>query len=112
MTDRIDRILQDFEKTVAAASADAVSRLRAISARLPETPIATTAEPDRRLLKLISAGEAARLSGLSKSRVRALCRSHVYGSAPGGFGYRSGGRWLVVSDLFLEFRRSASGSRV
>jgi hypothetical protein len=60
-------------------------------------------EPDRRRLKLISVGEAARLSGLSKSRVRALCGAHVFGSSPGSFGYKSGGRWQVATELFLKF---------
>jgi hypothetical protein len=114
-------MMDDIDELIASAAADLdalarkLDRMRAISAQRQAAPIAAAAvigEPDRRRLKLMSVGEAAGLSGLSKSRVRALCGAHVFEISPGGFGYKRGGRWEVATVLFLEFRRSARVSRV
>jgi hypothetical protein len=104
MSEDVEIILREIE--------DSFARLRAAMVRQPAAPTARSAEPDRRLLKLISVGEAAGLSCLSKSRVRDLCSEHIYGASLGGFGYKSGGRWLVATELFLEYLRSTRVSRV
>lgn len=96
-TDSVDKILQDFRTAIDREAAIAMDRLRAIaltfdSARLP-------ANHD---LRLISVGAAGHFADLSDDRIRALCRQHPYGSTPGGFGYRVGGRWQVVEAIFVQ----------
>lgn len=58
----------------------------------------------------IDMGQAMELSGLSDSRVRALCAENLYDGEDGdGFGQRKGGRWRLAKrqwDAFIYRKRS------
>ena len=98
MMDGVDQILQDFEKTVAAASAEALSRLRAISARPPASPETMRTPP----ADLISAAEAGKMARRSKQTIARWCAAHPW-DAPGGFAIFLRGRWHVSKAAFAEF---------
>jgi hypothetical protein len=103
--DEIAAIIREF---TAAMSADVVRQAALLTQRLR-----IRAQPvdgsDRERLKLIPLGEAAKLAGLSKVRMRAVCTERLHGT-PEGFGYKRGGRWHVVDDnTFRDWlRRRAS----
>jgi hypothetical protein len=76
MMDGVDQILRDFEETVAAASAEAISRLRAISARQPAAlPAETMRTPPT---DLISAARAGKLARRSKQTIARWCAEHPW----------------------------------
>jgi hypothetical protein len=100
MMDGVDQILRDFEETVAAASAEAISRLRAISARQPAAlPAETMRTPPT---DLISAARAGKLARRSKQTIARWCAEHPW-DTPGGFAICLRGRWFVSKAAFAEF---------
>jgi hypothetical protein len=108
MMDGVDQILHDFEKTVAAASAEAISRLRAISARQPAAalPAETMRTPPT---DLISAAQAGKLARRSKQTIARWCAAHPW-EAPGGFAIFIRGRWHVSKAAFAEFLSRSPGT--
>ena len=101
-TDPVEEILQDFRTAIDREAAIAVDRLRAIASTSNSARVA-----DGHDVRLISVGAAGHFADLSDDRIRALCRQHPYGSTPGGFGYRVGGRWQVVEAVFVQHIRAA-----
>jgi hypothetical protein len=93
MMDGVDQILQDFEKAVAAASAEAIRQMRAISAR----PSSVTASDHSREppADLLPPGDAVHLSGLSRSHVHRLCKKYRI-DQPGGFAV-----WMSAENHFM-----------
>jgi hypothetical protein len=100
MMDGVDQILQDFEKAVAAASAEAIRQMRAISARQPAALSAEmTRTPPTDLIRAAEAGKTARRS---KQTIARWCAAHPW-EAPGGFAIFIRGRWHVSKAAFVEF---------
>lgn len=100
MADPVDAILQDFQAAVDRATALAMDRLRAI---VSAAPAVADDEVGDHQLKLISIGAAGLYADLTDDRIRQMCRQHLYGSSPDGFGYKRGGRWQVVEDRFKDY---------
>jgi hypothetical protein len=99
MMDGVDQILQEFEKTVAAASAEAFARLRAImDAAKVDRP---DDRPDLGIKDLMPAAAGAELAHRSKGTMTAWCRRHqIVGGA--GFAVRIGGRWFVSRSRLVK----------
>jgi hypothetical protein len=98
MMDGVDEILQNFEKAVAAASAEAVSRMRAISARQPEV-VGKDPPPYR------NAAEAfGEFFPFNDQKVRRICRENAVNMPTGHrFAQQIEGKWYVIAAEFAAY---------
>jgi hypothetical protein len=98
MTDDIDRIRRDFEAAIAAASAAAFERLRAL---VDASKDRADDRPDRGITDLMPAATAAALALRSKGTMAAWCRRHqIIGEA--GFSVRIGARWFISRSRLIR----------
>jgi hypothetical protein len=114
--EKFEDILADFRIEVDRAHARACDRLRE-SVNLSVAAPSCLNDHQRRNMRMLTVGDAARLSRLSKSRVRELCAENIYNSDDGGitatgFGYKSGGRWMVLEENFIAYIRPVGVSGV
>ena len=111
MTDPVAEILQDFQAEVDHATARAMDRLRAIASASSDAPSNPLADG----IRMISVGAAGHYANLTDGRIRQLCKRHYYGSSPGGFGFKLGGRWQVADHNFRQYlagvRHKADGAQ-
>lgn len=96
MNDVVASIIRDLEAVIASANA-AIDRARALEARA-----AVEAPQQDEGLEFVALCVAAFESGISDSRLRDLCKSHPL-DAPGGFGFKEGGRWKVHQGRYRAF---------
>jgi len=99
MDDDIEQIRRDFEAAIAAASAEAFARLRAImDAAKVDRP---DDRPDLGIKDLMPAAAGAELAHRSKGTMTAWCRRHqIVGDA--GFSVQIGARWFVSRSRLIR----------
>lgn len=97
--------LDQAEAELLAIIADRFAKLRAA------TEVESVSAGGDAAADLIEVGAAARLAGLSKSRMRKLCANHPLNTA-GGFGLKMAGRWRVLKAQFERYLANARVSRV
>jgi hypothetical protein len=97
MTDDVDKIRRDFETAVAAASAQAFDRLRALA----DASADRADDRHLRIKDLMPAAEAAALARVAKTTMATWCRKNqVFGDT--GFAVRIGARWHVSRSRLIR----------
>jgi len=99
VTDELATLLREFE--IATVAVDAAMKHFTRVADQVRAAVKAAA-PDDGGLEFVDLCVAAFDSGISESRLRDLCKLHPL-DAPGGFGFKQGGRWKVHRRRYRAF---------